>query len=114
MSTGKQPFIPKRKAVRLDFKGTDLEGLEVSVTLSIPFGLVRAMKDGNDEAVIELMPRMIVDWNLADESGQILPVTAQGMDQAGMDVIMSIFAQAMKQLQVGGLSPNAGRPSGTS
>lgn len=116
MSSKKRPavFVPKRKLAMLRFSGTELEGLEVQVNLSVPYGLIEAAAEEDVSTVIKLMPTLIEAWNLGDQQGVPLPVTAEGMRRAGIDVVMTIFATAMDQLKVGGLSKNAERPSDSS
>lgn len=100
-------FVPQRRTAPLDFTGTEFEGLQVDVNLSVPYGLMQAVAKDDHAAALELAPQLIADWNLCDPAtGEILPVTPEGIGRAGLDILMTIFTKAVEQIQVGGLPKN--------
>jgi hypothetical protein len=75
--------IPERTA-RISFSGTDYDGAEIEVRLSVTFGQfigLRAAAQGEDQ---EGMARLFGDnvlmtWNLEDNNGDPIPANGDGM-----------------------------------
>jgi hypothetical protein len=91
-------FKRKRKVYRLDFEGTEYEGLEVKVrglttgeylelvSLSAP----GAEGDKETEGMLRMFARHLVSWNLEDEeTGELVPTTYEGV--TSNDFVMNMF-----------------------
>ncbi len=86
----------KRKTYKLDFSGTEYEGLEATLT-GLTTGeyleFVSLSSSGEDENETEKMlkffARHLVSWNLEDEDDQPVPPTYEGV--TSNDLTMSMF-----------------------
>jgi hypothetical protein len=91
-------FKRRRKVYRLDFEGTEYEGLEVKVrglttgeylelvSLSAP----GAEGDRETEGMLRMFARHLVSWNLEDEeTGELVPTTYEGV--TSNDFVMNMF-----------------------
>ena len=106
MSTKKSGFrLPSKEGV-LDLAGTDYEGSEVRVHLSVPlrtyFELDSLVKqageadEGMDQAVVRQMCSFFVDhclmeWNLEEDDGTQTPLTVEGLLSAPLDFVTSLI-----------------------
>ncbi len=106
-------YVPKPKLTKLDFKGTEYEGLEATVSLSVPYGALEDLKGGDENKILDVITYMLKDWNLCDmKTGEPLgPPSEETVRKASIDVLMAIFEKAMESMQIGGLSKNAELPS---
>lgn len=91
-------FKRKRKVYKLDFEGTEYEGLEVKVrglttgeyleivSLSAP----GAEGDKETEGMLRMFARHLVSWNLEDEeTGELVPTDYEGVKSN--DFVMNMF-----------------------
>ena len=101
-------YIPKIRTKKLDFSGTEYEGLEATVSLSIPYGALEDLKGGDEDKILDVIAYMLKDWNLCDiKTGKPLgEPTRKTIRQAPMDVLMAIFEQAMDEIKTGGIKKN--------
>lgn len=86
----------KRKVYKLDFSGTEYEGLEVSLT-GLTTGeylefvsLSASSEDANEtEQMLKFFARHLTSWNLEDEDDKPVPATYEGV--TSNDLTMSMF-----------------------
>jgi hypothetical protein len=97
-------YTRKRKTYRLEFDGTDQDGLTVRIR-----GLTIAQLDTLQEAEIdntvdgrratqELLAEQLVEWNMEDDDGRPLPPTLdsiRSLDPAEFSAIISAWATAI-------------------
>ena len=116
MSMSRGMYRPKPKTKVLDFTGTEYEGLEVTVSLSIPYGALEDIKAGDDSSIKDIMTYMLIDWNLCDvKTGEPLGAPDEKtIRKVPMDILMAIFNRAMEEIGAGGVSKNAELPSDNS
>lgn len=114
----------QRKAYRLRFQGTDLDGLEATVR-SLSTGqllqleaarLARAEggkgSEGATREMVELLASELMEWNAEDEdSGEPIPATLDGLLSQDLDVAMAIIA-AWQQAMNGVPAPLSETSSG--
>jgi hypothetical protein len=107
-------YRPKPKTKVIDFTGTEYDGLEVTVSLSIPYGALEDIKAGQEDQIKEIMNYMLVDWNLCDiKTGDPLgDPSPETIRKVPMDILMAIFNRAMEEIGSGGISKNAELLSG--
>ncbi|MFC7817550.1 hypothetical protein ACFUTR_23250 [Streptomyces sp. NPDC057367] len=88
-------YRPKRKIFKLDFAGTEYEGLEASmrgptVGEEIEFNTLRG-KEGTGEEVFAFLTRLLVSWNVEDDQGQPVPCTFDGVCTQDSAMVMAIL-----------------------
>lgn len=101
-------FRRKRKIYKLDFTGTDYEGLEVRVgglTTGEFLELIQvsapsqSSTDNNEtERMLKFLAQHIISWNLLDEEGQDVPTTFEGLLTSDLDlnqVIIGAWVEAI-------------------
>jgi hypothetical protein len=93
-------FRPKRKIYKLDFSGTDYEGLEVSMrgpTVGEELEMESLQgQEGAGREVFRLMTGLLVEWNVEDEQGPV-PTTFDGVctqDSAMITAILNATREA--------------------
>ena len=88
-------YRPKRKIYKLDFTGTDYEGLEASMrglTVGEELEIVRLRsQDGSGQEVFTLLTRLLVSWNVEDETGAPVPCTFDGICTQDTAMVMAIL-----------------------
>lgn len=119
-------FRPEPTHYKLNFKGTDLEGLEVtmkSVTVR-EFGemLKAATLEGitpetiqSNDMILKLFADSIVSWNLEDAKGKPVPRTVEGVKNQERPLIAKLLSAW--QFAVAGVDsplPSASGDGGTS
>ena len=77
-------FRLPEKTARITFEGTDYDGAEIRVLLSVTFGQFIALRESAQGEDQELMARLfgedvLMDWNLEDVDGQPIPANGDGM-----------------------------------
>ena len=82
--------IPERTA-RITFEGTDYDGAEIKLRLSVSFAQFIALREAAQEEDQEGMARLfgenvLIDWNLEDNDGQSIPANAEGMMAIPLDL----------------------------
>ena len=75
--------LPERNA-RITFEGTDYDGAEIQVRLSVTFGQFIALRESAQGEDQEAMARLfgenvLMDWNLEDADGKPIPADGDGM-----------------------------------
>jgi hypothetical protein len=75
--------IPERTA-RITFAGTDYDGAEIQLRLSVSFAQFIALRESAQGEDQEGMARLfgqnvLMDWNLEDAEGRPIPADAEGM-----------------------------------
>jgi len=106
--------IPERTA-RVAFEGTDYDGAEIKLKLSVSFAQFIALREsamGEDQ---EFMARLfgetvLMEWNLEDEDGQPLPADGDGMMAIPMDLTNKVVQHWVEA--VSGISAPLEQPSG--
>jgi hypothetical protein len=88
-------FRPKRKIYKLDFTGTDYEGLEVSmrgptVGEELEIETLRS-QDGGGREIFKMMTGLLVEWNVEDEAGEPVPTTFDGVCTQEAVFVMAIL-----------------------
>jgi hypothetical protein len=77
----------KRKIYRLDFAGTEYEGLEVRVRglttgeflELVMLGAIDKESFKETEAMLKMLASHLVSWNLEDDDGELVPATYEGV-----------------------------------
>jgi len=75
--------IPERTAL-INFQGTDYDGAEIRVRLSVTFAQFIALRESAQGEDQEGMARLfgetvLMDWNLEDADGNLIPADGDGM-----------------------------------
>ncbi|PZT70202.1 hypothetical protein DN402_31795 [Streptomyces sp. SW4] len=88
-------YRPKRRIFRLDFEGTDYEGLEVSMR-GLTVGEELELNDlrRREGAVVrwfEILTGLLVEWNVEDEQGQPVPTTFDGVRTQDSALVTAIL-----------------------
>jgi hypothetical protein len=87
--------LQRTYALRWD-EGTDLAGLEIDMTSTSVATLmeVKALKVGRDEARLgALLADHVKSWNLEDENGETLPISAESLYTQEAAVLAEIAKQ---------------------
>lgn len=105
-------FTPKRTVYRLDFEGTDLDGLEVrmsggSLALAFDFSPLIGVTDSNATAAdvqllmsqYEELADHIIEWNCEDEDGNPVPADLEGLKTLELRYV-NMIAEAWQRAQV--------------
>jgi hypothetical protein len=82
--------LPERTA-RITFEGTDYDGAEIRVRLSVSFAQFIALRESAQGEDQERMARLfgetvLMDWNLEDDEGRPMPADADGMLAIPLDL----------------------------
>lgn len=80
----KQGFRLPERTARMTFEGTDYDGAEIQVRLSVTFSQFLSLRQTAENDDQENMARLFGDlvlmtWNLEDVDGNPLPATGEGM-----------------------------------
>jgi len=105
-------FKRKRKVYRLDFEGTEYEGLELKVrglTTGEYLDMVALSAPGTDgdgetDGLLRMLSTHLVSWNLVDEEGEPVPTTFEGIRTNDLTMnmaIISAWTEAMVNLPAG-------------
>lgn len=90
----------KRKVYRLDFEGTEYEGLEMKirglttgeyldmVALSAP----GTENDNETDGMLRMLSTHLISWNLVDEDGEPVPTTFDGIKSNDLTMNMTIIS----------------------
>ena len=86
--------IPERTA-RVTFEGTDYDGAEIKLRLSVSFAQFIALRESAQGEDQEGMARLfgqnvLMEWNLEDEDGLPLPADGDGMMAIPLDLTNQI------------------------
>lgn len=108
------------KTARIVFEGTDYDGAEVVVRLSVPLGLALQFQDMTEvdmedrSRLFDSFARIaLVEWNLEEEDGEPVPCNAAGLASIPFDlanIVMTQWAEAIGNLPgpLGVISVNGG------
>ena len=77
-------FRLPEKTARITFEGTDYDGAEIRVLLSVTFGKFIALRESAQGEDQEKMARLfgedvLMEWNLEDADGKSIPANGDGM-----------------------------------
>ena len=77
-------FRLPEKTARINFEGTDYDGAEIRVLLSVTFAQFIALRESAQGEDQEVMARLfgqdvLMEWNLEDDDGQPIPADGDGM-----------------------------------
>jgi hypothetical protein len=80
----KKGFRLPEKTARITFEGTDYDGEEIQLRLSVSFAQFIALRESAQGEDQEVMARLfgqnvLMDWNLEDDDGQPIPADGDGM-----------------------------------
>jgi len=89
MTNGLQPAVRKgfripEKTARITFEGTDYDGAEIILRLSVTFAQFIALREsaqGDDQEVMARLfgETVLMEWNLDDADGNPIPANSDGM-----------------------------------
>jgi hypothetical protein len=97
-------FRPKRTPVKLDFTGTECQGLEVTVRpvpMSVMYDASTAVASGDATAfqhVAATLAYAIESWNVEDDDGGAVPADLDGLmsqDPRFVIAVIKAWAEAM-------------------
>ena len=100
--------LPKKTA-RIKFEGTDYDGAEAEVSLSLSIEQMFHVHDlisGGDivEGFRNFGEIVLISWNLEDDNGDPIPPTSEGFmstpDRIFLNIIIDHWVQAMKGVPV--------------
>jgi hypothetical protein len=89
-------FRPKRELYKLDFTGTEYEGLEVTargVPLAVMLDMLTAMTAQEPSALQQMAATFgyaLESWNVEDEDGQPVPADADGLMSQGSPFFLAV------------------------
>ena len=77
-------FRLPEKTARINFEGTDYDGAEIQLRLSVKFSEFIALRESAQGEDQETMARLfgetvLIDWNLEDADGNPIPANSDGM-----------------------------------
>lgn len=80
-----------------------IEGGTVTMYKKAPFGVVSDVKQEMNTAQIALvaLPRMIIDWNLEDETGVKLPITIESINKLPIESVQGIIEKGFQDINSG-------------
>jgi hypothetical protein len=86
-------YQPKRKIYKLDFTGTDYEGLEASVRgMTVGEELELDGKEMNSELLVKTLVERLDSWNVEDETGAPVPTTFEGVCTQDSAMVLAIIS----------------------
>ena len=86
-------FRLPEKTARITFEGTDYDGAEIQLRLSVTFAQFIALRESAQGEDQEVMARLfgqnvLMDWNLEDDAGQPIPANGEGMLEIPLSLAM--------------------------
>ncbi|MFI2426503.1 hypothetical protein ACH5A7_20805 [Streptomyces sp. NPDC018955] len=85
-------YRPKRRIFKLDFTGTDYEGLEASVRgLTVGEELELNDKEFTPDLVVKELVKVLVSWNVEDDQGNLVPTTFEGVCTQESGLVLAIL-----------------------
>ena len=89
-------FRLPEKTARITFEGTDYDGAEIRVLLSVTFGKFIALRESAQSEDQESMARLfgqdvLMDWNLEDADGTPIPADGDGMLAIPLELTLSLI-----------------------
>jgi hypothetical protein len=106
--------LPERTA-RITFEGTDYDGAEIRVRLSVSFAQFIALRESAQGEDQERMARLfgetvLMDWNLEDPDGEPLLADGDGMLMIPLDLANLVVQHWVEE--VAGVRAPLSEPSG--
>ena len=96
MAKKRKKFVVKQQTQEIDLGGS-LEGGWAKLNKNMPMRLMLNIESLSDmsqneqrETIVEFGDRVLVEWNLADENGDI-PATGEGLLSLGSEDYLSFF-----------------------
>ena len=111
----KKGFRLPEKTARITFEGTDYDGAEIRVRLSVSFAQFIALRESAQGEDQERMARLfgetvLMDWNLEDPDGEPLLADGDGMLMIPLDLANLVVQQWVEE--VAGVRAPLSEPSG--
>ena len=106
--------IPERTAL-INFQGTDYDGAEIRVRLSVTFAQFIALRESAQGEDQEGMARLfgetvLMDWNLEDADGKPIPADGDGMLAIPLELTNLVVQHWVEE--VAGVPSPLSEPSG--
>jgi len=106
--------IPERTAL-INFQGTDYDGAEIRVRLSVTFAQFIALRESAQGEDQEGMARLfgetvLMDWNLEDAGGNLIPADGDGMLAIPLELTNLVVQHWVEE--VAGVPSPLSEPSG--
>ena len=106
--------IPERTAL-INFQGTDYDGAEIRVRLSVTFAQFIALRESAQGEDQEGMARLfgetvLMDWNLEDADGKLIPADGDGMLAIPLELTNLVVQHWVEE--VAGVPSPLSEPSG--
>ena len=106
--------IPERTAL-INFQGTDYDGAEIRVRLSVTFAQFIALRESAQGEDQEGMARLfgetvLMDWNLEDADGNLIPADGDGMLAIPLELTNLVVQHWVEE--VAGVPSPLSEPSG--
>ena len=106
--------IPERTAL-INFRGTDYDGAEIRVRLSVTFAQFIALRESAQGEDQEGMARLfgetvLMDWNLEDADGKLIPADGDGMLAIPLELTNLVVQHWVEE--VAGVPSPLSEPSG--
>ena len=114
-ATARKGFrIPERTAL-INFQGTDYDGAEIRVRLSVTFAQFIALRESAQGEDQEGMARLfgetvLMDWNLEDADGKLIPADGDGMLAIPLELTNLVVQHWVEE--VAGVPSPLSEPSG--
>ena len=114
-ATARKGFrIPERTAL-INFQGTDYDGAEIRVRLSVTFAQFIALRESAQGEDQEGMARLfgetvLMDWNLEDADGNLIPADGDGMLAIPLELTNLVVQHWVEE--VAGVPSPLSEPSG--
>lgn len=90
-------YKPKQKIYHLDFAGTEIEGLKVSIRglntgqyMDLFEAKVEAEGGGETSKLLTIMASRLMDWNVEDDDDRPVPPTLDGIKTQDLDFNLAI------------------------
>jgi hypothetical protein len=101
---GKLLRMPRR-TIKIELED-DYEGFWIDMWSNPPLRLFMEMQDTSDfDKLKEVIRKLIVDWNLVDFDGELIPVGE--IEDVSMDLIGQIITRYMNDIQQASAVPKA-------
>jgi hypothetical protein len=98
-------YRPKRKIYKLDFSGTDYEGLEASVRgMTVGEELELDGAEMSSDLLVKTLVERLESWNVEDDNGAPVPTTFEGVCSQDVSMVLAIIS-AVRQAVSGVSGP---------
>ena len=108
-------FRLPEKTARITFEGTDYDGAEIQLRVSVSFAQFIALREAAQGEDQEGMARLfgenvLMEWNLEDDAGQPIPANGDGMLAIPLELTNLVVQHWVEA--VSGVSAPLEQPSG--